>query len=69
MSSQTQLTKPSTGGWLISPVHLGQWSEPLLHKNGPNVFLPLNTKIGGPIKYAEDKETICLTNDQARHIY
>ena len=34
----------------------------------PNL-LPLNTKIGGPVKYVKDKETICLTNDQARHIY
>ena len=31
--------------------------------------MPLNTKIGGPVKYVKDKETICLTNDQARHIY
>ena len=31
--------------------------------------MPSNTKIGGPEKYAKDKETICLTNDQARHIY
>ena len=29
----------------------------------------LNTKIGGLGKYNKDKETICLTNDQARHIY
>ena len=26
-----QLTRPSKGGWLIPPVYLGQWSEPLLH--------------------------------------
>ena len=31
--------------------------------------MPLNTKIGGPVKYAKDKETISLTKDQARHIY
>ena len=31
--------------------------------------MPLNTKIGGPVKYLKDKETICLTKDQARHIY
>ena len=31
--------------------------------------MPLNTKIGGPVKYVKDKKTICLTNDQARHIY
>ena len=31
--------------------------------------MPVNTKIGGPVKYVKDKETICLTNDQARHIY
>ena len=29
-------------------------------KNEPTAFLPLNTK---------DKENICLTTDQARHIY
>ena len=38
-------------------------------KNGPTTFLPPNTKIGGPVKYVKDKETICFTNDQARHIY
>ena len=26
-------------------------------------------KIGALVKYIKDKETICLTNDQARHIY
>ena len=31
--------------------------------------MPLNTKIGGPVEYVKDKETIFLTNDQARHIY
>ena len=38
-------------------------------KNGPTIFLPLNTKIGGPVRYIEDKKAICLTNNQARHIY
>ena len=33
------------------------------------VLLPLNTKIGEPVKYVKDKENICLTMDQARHIY
>ena len=31
--------------------------------------MPLNIKIDGPVKYIEDKETTCLTDDQARHIY
>ena len=31
--------------------------------------MPLNTKIAGPVTYTKDKETICLTDDQARHIY
>ena len=31
--------------------------------------MPLNTKIGGLVKYVKDKETICVTHDQARHIY
>ena len=37
-------------------------------KSGTTTFLPLNIKIGGPVKYVKDKETICLTEDQARHI-
>ena len=31
--------------------------------------MPLNTKIGGPVRYDKDKEAMCLTKDQARHIY
>ena len=31
--------------------------------------MPFNTKIGGLVKYIKDKETICLTIDQDRHIY
>ena len=38
-------------------------------KNDPTTFLPLNTKIGRPVKCVKDKENICLTMDQARHIY
>ena len=34
----------------------------------PPHFLPLNTKIGRPVKYAKDKEAMCLTKDQTRHI-
>ena len=30
--------------------------------------MPLNTKIGRPATYAKEKESACLTNDQARHI-
>ena len=31
--------------------------------------MPLNTKIGRPGRYVKDKVAICLTKDQARHIY
>ena len=31
--------------------------------------MPLNTKIGGLVRYGKDKETICLTKDQSQHIY
>ena len=31
--------------------------------------MPLNTKIGELVKYIKDKEAICLTDVQARHIY
>ena len=26
-------------------------------------------KLGGPVKYVKDNDTICVTNGQARHIY
>ena len=35
----------------------------------PPHFCLLNTKIGGPVTYIKNKENICLTKDQARHIY
>ena len=38
-------------------------------KNDPTAFLPLNTKIDGPVKCVKDKKNICLTMKQARHIY
>ena len=38
-------------------------------ENATNTFLPLNMKIGGPVKYAKNKDAICLTKDQARHIF
>ena len=38
-------------------------------KNDPTTFLSLNTKIGRLVKSVKDKENICLTTDQARHIY
>ena len=47
-------------------------NRPCVHvegKNSPTTFLPLNTKIGGQARYIKDKEAICLTKDQARHIY
>ena len=37
-------------------------------ENGTMALLSLNMKIDGP-RYAKDNEAICLTKDQARHIY
>ena len=31
--------------------------------------MPLNTKISGKAGYIKDKEAICFTKDQARHVY
>ena len=31
--------------------------------------MPLNTKIGGQTRYIKDKAAICLTDNQARHVY
>ena len=33
------------------------------------MFLPLNTKIGGPVKNVKDKDAISLIGNQAIHIY
>ena len=38
-------------------------------KNGPKTFLCLNAHIVGQTKHIKDKEILCLTEDQARHVY
>ena len=38
-------------------------------KNDPNSFLPLKSKIGGPVRNAKDRKNICLTTDQDEYIY
>ena len=38
-------------------------------KKDSTTFLPLESRLGGPVRYAKDKENICLTTDQARYIY
>ena len=37
--------------------------------NDPITFLPVKSKIGGPVRYVNDRENICLTADQARYVY
>ena len=32
-------------------------------------FFAFKHKKGGPVKYIKDKEDICLTDDQASHMY
>ena len=31
--------------------------------------MPLKTNLGGPVRYVQDRENICLTSDQARYIF
>ena len=31
--------------------------------------MPLDNKKGGPVRYVKDREAICLTEEQVRHIY
>ena len=38
-------------------------------KNDPTTFLLLKSKIGGLVRYARDRENMCLMAYQARHIY
>ena len=38
-------------------------------KNDPTTFLPLKSKIGGPVRHTKERENICLAADQARYFY
>ena len=38
-------------------------------KNDSNPFLPLKSKTGGKVTYMQDKESLCLTERQADHVY
>ena len=37
-------------------------------ENCTTSFLLLDNKKGGPVRYVKDRETICLTEEQMRHI-
>ena len=38
-------------------------------KNDSTPFLPLKSKTGGKVTYVRDKESLCLTERQAEHVY
>ena len=38
-------------------------------ENGTTSYLPLDNKKGRPVRYVKDREAICLTEEQMRHIY
>ena len=38
-------------------------------KNDSNPFLPLKSKTGGKVTYVHNKESLCLTERQADHVY
>ena len=38
-------------------------------KNDSTPFLPLKIKTGGKVTYVQDKESLCLTERQADHVY
>ena len=38
-------------------------------KNDPTPFLPLELNTGGKVMYIRDKESLCLTERQAEHVY
>ena len=37
-------------------------------ENGTTSFVPLDSKKGGPVRYVKDREAICLTSQQVKHI-
>ena len=38
-------------------------------KNDSTPFLPLKIKTGGKVTYVQDKESLCLTEREADHVY
>ena len=38
-------------------------------KNDSTPFLPLKSKTGGKVMYMQNKESLCLTERQADHVY
>ena len=38
-------------------------------KNDSTPFLPLKSKTGGKVMYMQDKDSLCLTERQADHVY
>ena len=38
-------------------------------KNDSTPFLPLKSKTGGKVTYMQNKESLCLTERQADHVY
>ena len=38
-------------------------------KNDSTPFLPLKSKTGGKVMYVQNKESLCLTERQADHVY
>ena len=38
-------------------------------KNDSTLFLPLKSKTGGKVMYVQNKESLCLTERQADHVY
>ena len=38
-------------------------------KNDSTPFLPLKSKTGGKVTYVHNKESLCLTERQADHVY
>ena len=38
-------------------------------KNDSTPFLPLKSKIGGKVTYVHNKDSLCLTERQADHVY
>ena len=38
-------------------------------KNDSTSFLPLKSKTGGKVMYVHNKESVCLTERQANHVY
>ena len=43
--------------------------KPVKGKDGATSFLPIDDRTGGKVRYIQNKDAVCLTENQASYVY